>query len=153
MQSKEQRQKKIQDMITRHNISTQSELVNLLQEEGYKVTQATISRDINEMRLVRLPIGKGKHRYAMAQYSTGDDLQEQMVKIFQNFVRNINQGENILVIHTSEGHASGVARLLDALQRNEIIGTLAGTDTILVIARTTKEAEALMKELNALMRH
>lgn len=151
MPSKEKRQKKIQEIITRSSVSTQGELVSLLNAEGYAVTQATVSRDINEMRLVRLPVGRGRHRYAMAQYGAHDDVHEQLIRLFKNFVRDIDRGENMLVIRTADGHASGVARLLDALCRDDIIGTLAGEDTILIVARTTADGEALMEELHSFM--
>lgn len=151
MHSKEQRQKKIQEIIARESVSTQGDLVQLLRAEGYRVTQATVSRDINEMRLVRLPIGKGRHRYALAQYGAHDDVEEQLSRLFQNFVNDVDRGENILVIRTADGHASGVALLLDRLRRDDIVGTIAGEDTILVVARTTEEGEALMEELHALM--
>lgn len=151
MLSKEQRQKRIQEIITRENVSTQGDLVKFLKAEGVQVTQATISRDINEMRLVRLPIGKGRHRYALAQYGAHADVEEQLARLFQNFVQDIDRGENLLVIRTADGHASGVALLLDRLRRDDIVGTIAGEDTILVVARTTDEGEALMEELHALM--
>lgn len=149
--SKEQRQKRIQDIIARDSVSTQGELVERLQAEGIRVTQATVSRDINELRLVRLPVGKGRHRYALAQYGAHANVEEQLTRLFQNFVQDVDRGENLLVIRTAEGHASGVALLLDRWQRDDIVGTIAGEDTIFVVARTTTEGEALMEELNALM--
>ena len=148
---KDQRQKRIQDIILRESVSTQAELVKLLAKEGVQVTQATVSRDINELRLVRVPIGKGRHRYALAQYGGDSDIEEQLSRLFQSFVQDVDRGENILVIRTADGHASGVALLLDRWKRDEIVGTLAGEDTILVIARTTAEGEGLMEEFNALM--
>ncbi|WP_414656512.1 arginine repressor [Deinococcus sp. VB343] len=148
---KEQRQKRIQDIILRESVSTQAELVKLLAKEGVQVTQATVSRDINELRLVRVPIGKGRHRYALAQYSGDSDIEEQLSRLFQSFVQDVDRGENILVIRTADGHASGVALLLDRWKRDDIVGTLAGEDTILVIARTTQEGESLMEEFNTLM--
>lgn len=151
MLSKDQRQKRIQDIITRESVSTQADLVGLLRAEGIQVTQATVSRDINELRLVRLPIGKGRHRYALAQYGAHANVEEQLTRLFQNFVQDVDRGENLLVIRTAEGHASGVALLLDRWQRDDIVGTIAGEDTIFVVARTTTEGESLMEELNALM--
>lgn len=148
---KEQRQKRIQDIILRESVSTQGELVKWLAKEGIQVTQATVSRDINELRLVRVPIGKGRHRYALAQYGGDADIEEQLSRLFQSFVQDIDRGENVLVIRTADGHASGVALLLDRWKRDDIVGTLAGEDTILVIARTTSEGESLMEEFNALM--
>ncbi|WP_034385956.1 arginine repressor [Deinococcus sp. YIM 77859] len=151
MLSKEHRQKRIQDIIARESISTQSELVERLRAEGFQVTQATVSRDINELRLVRLPIGKGRHRYALAQVSGPSDVEEELSRLFQNFVKDVDRGENVLVIRTADGHATGVALLLDRLRRDDIVGTIAGEDTIFVVARTTAEGEALMEELHALM--
>ncbi|MFC4427895.1 MULTISPECIES: arginine repressor [Deinococcus] len=149
--SKEQRQKRIQDIIARESISTQGELVQRLRAEHIQVTQATISRDINELRLVRLPIGKGRHRYALAQMTGHTDVEEELGRLFQNLVHDVDRGENMLVLRTAEGHASGVALLLDRLRRDDIVGTLAGEDTIFVVARTTAEAESLMEEFHALM--
>ena len=148
---KEQRQKRIQDIILRENVSTQSELVELLARGGIQVTQATVSRDINELRLVRVPIGKGKHRYTLAQYGGADDVEEQLGRLFQDFVRDVDRGENLLVVRTADGHATGVALLLDRWKRDEIVGTIAGEDTILVVARTTADGEALMEEFHGLM--
>ncbi|ACO44958.1 arginine repressor [Deinococcus deserti] len=149
--SKEQRQKRIQDIIARESISTQGELVQRLRADNIQVTQATISRDINELRLVRLPIGKGRHRYALAQMTGHTDVEEELGRLFQNFVHDVDRGENMLVIRTADGHATGVALLLDRLRRDDIVGTLAGEDTIFVVARTTLEAESLMEEFHALM--
>ncbi|GAA0511274.1 arginine repressor [Deinococcus depolymerans] len=149
--SKEQRQKRIQDIIARESVSTQGELVERLQQAGIRVTQATVSRDINELRLVRLPVGKGRHRYALAQTTGHVGAQEELARLFQNFVHDVDRGENMLVIRTAEGHASGVALLLDRVRRDDIVGTIAGEDTIFVVARTTAEAESIMEEFHALM--
>ncbi|RTR26517.1 arginine repressor [Deinococcus radiophilus] len=151
MLSKDQRQRLIQDIITRESISTQAELVERLRSDGIAVTQATVSRDINELRLVRLPVGKGRHRYALANVQSELDLTDEITRLFQNFVHDIDHGENILVINTAEGHASGVALMLDRLRRDDIVGTLAGENTILLVARTTAEAEALVEELHEIM--
>ncbi|WP_412026805.1 arginine repressor [Deinococcus yunweiensis] len=149
--SKEQRQKRIQDIIARESIATQGELVARLQESGIQVTQATVSRDINELRLVRVPVGKGRHRYALAQMSGHANVEGELARLFQNFVHDIDRGENTLVIRTADGHATGVAMLLDRLRRDDIVGTIAGEDTIFVLARTVAEGEALMEELHELM--
>ncbi|WP_309572372.1 arginine repressor [Deinococcus sp.] len=149
--SKEQRQKRIQDIIAREAISTQAELVQRLREIGIQVTQATISRDINELRLVRVPVGKGRHRYALAQMTGHTNVEGELARLFQNFVHDIDRGENTLVIRTADGHATGVAMLLDRLRRDDIVGTIAGEDTIFVLARTVAEGEALMEELHELM--
>ena len=151
MLSKDQRQKRIQDIIARESVSTQADLVARLRADGVHVTQATVSRDINELRLVRLPIGKGRHRYALAQVAGHGNVEEELARLFQNFVHDVDRGENVLVIRTADGHATGVALLLDRRRRDDIVGTIAGEDTIFVAARTIAEGEELMEELNALM--
>lgn len=149
--SKDQRQKRIQDIIARESVSTQGELVERLRQDGIQVTQATVSRDINELRLVRVPVGKGRHRYALAHMTGHTNVEGELARLFQNFVHDIDRGENTLVIRTADGHATGVAMLLDRLRRDDIVGTIAGEDTIFVLARTVAEGEALMEEFHELM--
>lgn len=151
MLSKDQRHRRIQEIISQDSISTQAELVERLRGEGVVVTQATVSRDINELRLVRLPVGKGRHRYSLAQVGHHDTTQAELERLFKSFVIDVDRGENVLVVRTSEGHASGVALLLDRLRRDDIVGTIAGEDTIFLVARSVHEGEALMEELNELM--
>ena len=151
MISKEQRQKRIQEIIAKENVSTQAELVDRLRSEGIRVTQATVSRDINELRLVRLPIGKSKHRYSLAQVQTETDVMDELGRLFRNFVTDVDRGENLLVVKTAEGHGNGVAFFIDKLRRDDIVGTLAGQDTIMIVARTVEEGESLLEELHALM--
>ncbi|HWG84299.1 MAG TPA: arginine repressor [Deinococcales bacterium] len=151
MASKEHRQKRITEIVAREFISTQSELVERLLAEHINVTQATVSRDINELRLVRLPIGKGKHRYALAPISVESDVMDELRRRFRDFARDVDRGENLIVVKTAEGHANGVAFLIDKLNRDDIVGTLAGQDTILIVSRTVRDAERLMEELHELL--
>ncbi len=151
MHTKEQRQKVIQDIIAREAISTQADLVRRLNESGVHVTQATVSRDINELRLVRLPIGRGKHRYSLAQVSSELDVMDELGRLFRSLVRDIDRAENLIVIRTVEGHANGIAFLLDKLHRDDMVGTIAGQDTIFLAARTTLEAESMIEELHSLL--
>lgn len=144
MPSRELRHRKIQELVGRHEISTQAELVEQLCLEGFRVTQATVSRDINELRLVRAPLGHGKHKYALAPMQFQEDVLAELKRRFEdNFIRDVDRGENILVLNTAEGYASGIALLIDKWGPDQIVGTLAGEDTILVVARTTKEAVEL----------
>ncbi|WP_299430684.1 arginine repressor [uncultured Meiothermus sp.] len=151
MASKEQRHRVIQEIISRESISTQAEMVDRLRKMNHDVTQATVSRDINEMRLVRVPLGRGKHKYALAQLDLTEDAMEELRRIFRTFVRDIDRGENILMIKVSEGHASGIALLIDRLRRDDIVGTIAGEDSILVVGRTVQDAEALQEEFDELL--
>ncbi|MBC7647369.1 MAG: arginine repressor [Pseudopedobacter sp.] len=150
MLSKEQRQKLIQDIIAREPIGTQSELVGRLQAQGVQVTQATVSRDVSELRLVRLPIGRGRHRYALSQVSSEVDVMDELGRLFRTLVRDLDRAENLIIIKTVDGHAIGIAYLLDKLRRDDLVGTLAGQDTIFIAARTTLEAEGLLEELSSL---
>lgn len=147
MASKDQRHRAIQEIISRENISTQAELVDRLRKQGYNVTQATVSRDINELRLVRVPLGRGKHKYELTQFELAEDVMDELKRIFRGFVHDVDRGENLLVLRTAEGHASGIALLLDRLRRDDIVGTIAGEDTILVVARSTADAEKLQDEM------
>ena len=151
MPNKEKRHKKIQEIVSKEEISTQAELVARLQEEGFNVTQATVSRDINELRLVRIPLGKGKHKYALAPIQLEEDVAREIENRFREFVKDIDRGENILVIRTEDGHATGIALLIDKLHRDDIVGTLAGEDTIFIVARTTGDAERLSEDFAAFL--
>lgn len=151
MASKEHRQKRILEIVSKEPISTQADLVDRLRADRIDVTQATVSRDINELRLVRLPVGKGRHRYAAAPASSEADVLDELRLRFREFVHDVDRGENIVVVKTADGHATGVAYWIDRLARDEIVGTLAGQDTILLVSRTNKVAESLEGELAELL--
>ncbi len=151
MPSKEYRQRLIAELVENEFISTQAEIAEHLARRGIKVTQATISRDVNELRLVRLPAGNGQHRYRSTPLTAQEDVLGELGQRFRLFVRDLDRGENILVITTDEGHASGIAYVLDKLDRDEVVGTLAGQNTILVVARSSAEAASLLEELEGLL--
>ncbi len=151
MPSKEYRQRLIAELVENEFISTQAEIAEHLAKRGIKVTQATISRDVNELRLVRLPAGNGQHRYRSTPLTAQEDVVGELSQRFRLFVRDLDRGENILVITTDEGHASGIAFVIDKLDRDEIVGTLAGQNTILVIARSKERAIDLLEEFEALL--
>ena len=151
MPSKEYRQRLIAELVENEFISTQAEIAEHLAKRGIKVTQATISRDVNELRLVRLPAGNGQHRYRSTPLTAQEDVVGELSQRFRLFVRDLDRGENILVITTDEGHASGIAFVIDKLDREEIVGTLAGQNTILVIARSEARAIDLLEEFEALL--
>ena len=151
MPSKEYRQRLIEELVESEFISTQSELADQLAAKGVRVTQATISRDVNELRLVRLPAGDGQHRYRSTPLAAQEDVLGELKQRFRLFVRDIDRGENIIVVNTDEGHASGIAYVIDKLERDEIIGSLAGQNTIMVVTRSTLEAEAILDEFEGLL--
>ena len=149
--NKAERQRAIQEIVSKEEISTQRELVEKLRARGFNVTQATVSRDIAELRLARVSLGKGRHKYALPSMELPEDVYEELKRQFGLFVKDVDRGGNILVVKTAEGHASGIALLMDRLKRDEIVGTLAGEDTILVVARTEEGARALEEEFGELL--
>ena len=151
MPSKEYRQRLIEELVESEFISTQAEIAEHLAERGIKVTQATISRDVNELRLVRLPAGNGQHRYRSTPLAAQEDVLGELGQRFKLFVRDLDRGEHTIVINTDEGHAAGIAYVIDKLDRDEIVGTLAGQNTILVIARSSAEAAVLLSDLEELL--
>lgn len=150
MPSKEYRQRLIEELVEDEFISTQAEIAEQLARRGIKVTQATISRDVNELRLVRLPAGNGQHRYRSTPLAAQEDVKGELRQRFRLFVRDLDRGENLIVINTDEGHASGIAYVIDKLDRDEVVGTLAGQNTILVIARSGDAAQEILEEFEAL---
>jgi transcriptional regulator of arginine metabolism len=151
MPSKEYRQRLIEELVENEFISTQAEIAEHLARRGIKVTQATISRDVNELRLVRLPAGNGQHRYRSTPLAAQEDVVGELAQRFRLFVRDLDRGDNLLVIDTDEGHAAGIAYVVDKLDRDEVVGTLAGQNTILVICRTVEAAERMMEEFEDLL--
>jgi transcriptional regulator of arginine metabolism len=152
MPSKEYRQRLIEELVEKEFISTQAEIAEHLGRRGIAVTQATISRDVNELRLVRLPAGPGQHRYRSTPLAAQEDVIGELTQRFRLFVRNIDRGDNLLVVNTDEGHAVGIAYVIDKLDRESIVGTLAGQNTILVIVRTGDAAAQLHHEFEELLR-
>lgn len=151
MPSKEYRQRLIEELVENEFISTQAEIAERLAERGIKVTQATISRDVNELRLVRLPAGNGQHRYRSTPLAAQEDVIGELSQRFRLFVRDLDRGDNMLVINTDEGHASGIAYVIDKLDREGIVGTIAGQNTILVVARDGATAAELLEEFEELL--
>jgi len=151
MPSKEYRQRLIEELVEKEFISTQAEIAEHLARRGIKVTQATISRDVNELRLVRLPAGPGQHRYRSTPLAAQEDVVGELSQRFRLFVRDLDRGDNLLVVNTDEGHASGIAYVIDKLDREEIVGTLAGQNTILVVVRSVEAAADLLAEFEGLL--
>ena len=151
MPSKEYRQRLIEELVESEFVSTQAEIAEHLVRRGIKVTQATISRDVNDLRLVRIPAGRGQHRYRSTPLTDREDVMGELAQRFRLFVRDLDYGENIIVINTDQEHASGLAYVIYKLDREEIVGTLAGQNTILLVARNSKQAAAIVEELEDLL--
>ena len=142
--ARNERQNAIVRIITEKEINTQNELVTELNNEGFNVTQATVSRDINEMGLVKINGKEKKFRYAL---QNSDKKLNKLSTIFKESVISIDTAMNLLVIKTYEGSANAACLLLDKLNLPHIVGTLAGEDTIVVIAKTVEDIPEIYNTL------
>ena len=139
------RHKRILEIISEQPIDTQDELLNRLMESGYKATQATISRDIKDLRLVKTLGADGKYRYTSAAASNTDP-RSSLSQLFSSVV-SMDCAQNIVVIKTYSGMASAVCASLDSTENREIVGTIAGDDTIFIACRTNESAAVLTESL------
>ncbi len=140
------RHAKIIEIINKYDVETQEELTAYLEQSGYPVTQATVSRDIRELKLTKVSLRNGRQKYAATDVSR-QEMPSKYIRIFKEGFRSMDTAQNILVIKTESGMAMAVAAALDAMECREIIGSIAGDDTIMCAIRTTEEASALMKRL------
>ncbi len=147
---KGQRQAKIMEIISNQNIETQEQLQAMLQAEGFRCTQATISRDIKEMRIVKELTSLGVYRYTTSSSEMGSGFSNRLNAIFRECVVNIDYAQNILVIHTLPGLAAAAGSAIDAMSMSAIVGTLAGDDTVMVVMRDSNAAAAFCGEIRSL---
>ena len=149
MDMKSKRQAKMLELIKKHEIETQEELLDYLQKEGYQVTQATVSRDIRELKLTKVSMSSGRQKYAViADGSEG--LSEKYTRIFHDAFVSMDMAQNILVIKTVAGMAMAVAAAIDAMHLHEIVGCIAGDDTIMCAVRSVEETVSVMSRLRKL---
>ena len=146
---KKSRLEKIKSLITEHDVTTQEELLDLLRRDGYDVTQATVSRDIKELRLIKITDGDGVQKYAAM---AADGATPQFTDIFVKSVISITCAMNDIVIKCYTGMANAACAALHSMNYAEVVGTLAGDDTIFVIARNEQAAIALAAKLNKLIK-
>lgn len=147
---KEKRQQKIIELISIHDIETQEELAGRLKEAGYRVTQATVSRDIRELKLTKLTTATGRQKYAVFGQATREPAPERYVRLLQESLLTMNTAQNILVIKTGAGMAMAAAAALDALHLEEVIGCIAGDDTIFCAVTGEAAAQHVMQALRNL---
>lgn len=144
------RQTKIIELITKNDVETQEELAELLNAAGYNVTQATISRDIRELKLTKVSSEKGKQKYIVLQKQEAG-LSEKFVRVLRDGFVSMDRAQNIMVIKTVSGMAMAVAAALDALHINGIVGCIAGDDTIMCAIRTVEDTIEVMEKVNKLV--
>jgi transcriptional regulator of arginine metabolism len=144
------RQSKIIELINKHDIETQEELADLLTKAGYNVTQATISRDIRELKLTKISVDDGKQKYIVLN-NTETGLSEKFVRVLKDGFISMDMAQNIIIVKTVSGMAMAVAAALDALHIQGIMGCIAGDDTVMCVIRTTDETISVMEKLNKLI--
>ena len=144
------RHARIRDIIGRQAIETQDELAEALRQTHIDVTQATVSRDIKELMLIKVPIGDGRYRYAHPASKDALFSNKRMERLFQDSVTGMDFSENIIVVKTLPGTANAVASALDHAGWPDILGTVAGDDSILVVVKPKEAAGTVMKKLEAL---
>ncbi len=147
---KTSRHAKILELIQKNEIGTQEELSDRLEAEGYQVTQATVSRDIRELKLTKVALQGGKQKYAVL-VETNQDMSRKYVRIFRDGFVSMDMAQNILVIKTVSGMAMAVAAALDAMDCHEIVGSIAGDDTIMCAVRTVDDTIILMGRLRKIV--
>lgn len=142
---KAQRHIKIREIISNKEIETQDDLVSELKKAGYNVTQATVSRDIKELHLVKVPTASGVYKYSLPTGEKQFDPLRKLKRTLQESFVSIDYSENLILLKTLPGNAQAVAALLDHLDWEEMMGTIAGDDTILIISRAKDQAPQLMQ--------
>lgn len=146
---KQSRHEKIAELVEEFEIETQEELADKLKAAGFSVTQATISRDIRQMRLYKVPSGNGKQKYALLKQE--EELAGKYTRVLRDGFVSMDMAQNILVLRTVSGMAMAVAAALDAMHFPEVVGCIAGDDTIMVAVRSTEETKALMEKIGKLL--
>ena len=151
MSMKAERHAKIIELIRKHNIETQEELADRLNEEGYNVTQATVSRDIRELKLTKVADGAGRQKYVFLD-GKDNSMSDKFIRILKEAYVSVDMAQNILVVKTVSGMAMAVAAAIDAMNYHEIVGCIAGDDTIMCAVRTVEDTKNLMDKIHKLVK-
>ena len=148
---KTKRHNKILELISQNNIATQEELLEFLKNSGFDVTQATVSRDIKELRLAKTMAAYGKYHYVAAPQDQNNDIGSKYA-VFSQSVKSVDYAENMVVIKCYNGMANAACAVLDAMNHDGVVGTLAGDDTIFVLMRNEQYAIKLMDTIKEIMK-
>lgn len=147
---KDNRHVKIIELIQKHEIETQEELAELLNQAGFKVTQATISRDIRMLRLTKVAGDNGRQKYVQ-QKSDENNMNEKYMRVLKDGYVSMDMAQNILVIKTVSGMAMAVAAAIDAMKWHEVVGCIAGDDTIMCAIRSVEETVTVMEKVRRIV--
>ena len=144
------RHAKIIDLINRYDIETQEELAEYLNKEGFQVTQATISRDIRELKLTKIAVSGGTQKYAVMQTAAAG-MNEKFLRVLRDGFVSMDMAQNILVVKTVSGMAMAVAAAIDAMNWSEVAGCIAGDDTIMCAVRSVEETVQVMNKIRKIV--
>lgn len=144
------RHNKILELIDKYEIETQEELAQLLNDGGYNVTQATISRDIKELKLIKIQTVNGKYKYSTGNQSH-KTVSDRFIKVFKDTILSVTSSNNIIIIKTLTGCANAACEALDALNLNNILGTIAGDNTIFIVVDEKANVQSLVTHFNELI--
>ena len=144
------RHAKIVDLISKYDIETQEELAERLAKEGYQVTQATISRDIRELKLTKISTNDGRQKYALMQ-NHGVGMNEKYLRVLSEGFVSMDMAQSILVVKTVSGMAMAVAVAMDAMHWPEVAGCIAGDDTVMMAVRSVEDTKVLMEKIRELI--
>ena len=142
---KNRRQRRILEIVSNETIGTQKELAERLQQEGFETTQATISRDIKELLLVKVNIGGDRYKYVIAQETPVTDAKLRMV--LREFILSYDYSENLLILNTAPGNANTVASAIDRARWPQVIGTLAGDDTVMLVIKPKEAVQEVVEKI------
>lgn len=145
------RQEKIREIVESRAVETQEDLAACLRREHIAVTQATVSRDIKEMMLVKVPMGGGRFRYALPEGAGRERAESRLAALFRDAVTGVAESDALVVLRTRPGMANAVASALDEARWPDIIGTVAGDDTILAVAKPKEAAPAVAARMEAML--
>ena len=148
---KQNRHQKIAELVSRCEIETQEELAEKLKEAGFSVTQATISRDIRQMNLSKLPAGNGRQKYVILKQEHELLSDNKYIRVLRDGFVSMDMAQNILVMRTVAGMAMAVAAALDAIHFGEVVGCIAGDDTIMIAVRSAEDTKILMEKIRELI--
>ncbi len=148
---KNDRQAMILEIVAQENIETQEQLLIRLQARGFRCTQATISRDIKQLHLIKEPVGQGVYKYAVSGNRATLNVAAKLRTIFRECIVSIDYAQNIVVVKTMPGLANGACSALDNMDMSDIVGSLAGDDTALLVMRNTEAAELLCQEIKDML--
>lgn len=141
---------KIVELVNKYDIETQEELADRLREEGFQITQATVSRDIRDLKLTKVPTDEGRQKYVVMK-ATENALRDKYIRIMKDGFVSMDMAMNILVIKTVSGMAMAVGAAIDEMQWHEVVGCIAGDDTIMCAVRTMEDTAVVMEKIRKIV--